>query len=73
MNDPILKSLEKIKNDLNLSDSDKKEIIRKICADSLRQEINNLKQEKKNGRQKSHPADRFRYSYSRGRPVSRNR
>ena len=43
MNDPILKSLEKIKNDLNLSDSDKKEIIRKICADSLRQEINNLK------------------------------
>tara|TARA_B100001250_G_scaffold161904_1_gene139085 strand:+ start:1064 stop:1216 length:153 start_codon:yes stop_codon:yes gene_type:complete len=43
MNDPILKSLEKIKNDLNLSDSDKKEIIRKICADSLRQEIKNLK------------------------------
>ena len=43
MNDPILKSLEKIKNDLNLSDSDKKEIIRKICADSLRLEIKNLK------------------------------
>ena len=49
MNDLVLKSLEKIKNDLNLSDSDKKEIIRKICADSLRQEINNLKQEKRNG------------------------
>tara|TARA_R100000781_G_scaffold61410_1_gene39191 strand:+ start:1067 stop:1222 length:156 start_codon:yes stop_codon:yes gene_type:complete len=49
MNDPILKSLEKIKNDLNLSDSDKKEIIRKICADSLKQEINNLKKEYKYG------------------------
>ena len=29
MNDPILKSLEKIKDDLNLGDSNKKEIIRK--------------------------------------------
>ena len=48
MNDPILKSLEKIKNDLNLSDSDKKQMIRKICSGSLRQEINNLNTKKRN-------------------------